>query len=264
MLEARGLIKHLGGRRVVDGVDLVCLPGQIHGLLGPNGAGKTTTLRMLYGFLTPDGGEIRFEGADVREDLEAAKRYIGVCTQDDTFDGDFTVEQNLLVAAEYFRPRPTGLRARVDHLLDRFELRPYARQRPETLSGGYRRRLMLARAIVHSPAPALPRRAHDRPRSPGPRRGVAAGRRAPGGRARDRPHHALHGRGGAAERRAHGAGPRAGRRPRHAQGRAGRLGRRARRGRAGRAPRPARPSRPGWRPAASASRPPCSATGTCR
>jgi lipooligosaccharide transport system ATP-binding protein len=84
MLEARGLIKHLGGRRVVDGVDLVCLPGQIHGLLGPNGAGKTTTLRMLYGFLTPDGGEIRFEGADVREDLEAAKRYIGVCTQDDS------------------------------------------------------------------------------------------------------------------------------------------------------------------------------------
>jgi lipooligosaccharide transport system ATP-binding protein len=106
---------------------------------------------MLYGFLTPDGGQIRFEGADVREDLEAAKRYIGVCTQDDTFDGDFTVEQNLLVAAEYFRPRPTGLRARVDHLLDRFELRPYARQRPETLSGGYRRRLMLARAVVHTP-----------------------------------------------------------------------------------------------------------------
>ena len=106
LLEARALIKHLGGRRVVDGVDLVCLPGQIHGLLGPNGAGKTTTLRMLYGFLTPDGGEIRFQGADVRGQLEAAKRYIGVCTQDDTFDGDFTVEQNLLVAAEYFRPRP--------------------------------------------------------------------------------------------------------------------------------------------------------------
>ena len=59
MLEAHGLIKHLGGRRVVDGVDLVCMPGEIHGLLGPNGAGKTTTLRMLYGFLTPDGGDIR-------------------------------------------------------------------------------------------------------------------------------------------------------------------------------------------------------------
>jgi lipooligosaccharide transport system ATP-binding protein len=151
MLEAHGLIKHLGGRRVVDGVDLVCMPGEIHGLLGPNGAGKTTTLRMLYGFLTPDGGDIRIEGVDTRDDLEAAKRFIGVCTQEDTFDGDFTVEQNLQIAAEYFRPPPTGLRARVDHLLDRFELRPFARQRPETLSGGFRRRLMLARAIVHSP-----------------------------------------------------------------------------------------------------------------
>ena len=151
MLEARALVKHLGGRLVVDGVDLVCLPGQIHGLLGPNGAGKTTTLRMLYGFLTPDAGEIRFEGTDVRRDLALAKRFIGVCTQEDTFDGDFTVEQNLLIAAEYFRPRPSALRERVAQLLARFELRPYARQKPETLSGGYRRRLMLARAIVHRP-----------------------------------------------------------------------------------------------------------------
>jgi lipooligosaccharide transport system ATP-binding protein len=151
MLEARGLVKHLGGRRVVDGIDLVCHPGQIHGLLGPNGAGKTTTLRMLYGFLTPDAGEILFDGADTRGNLSRAKRFIGVCTQDDTFDGDFTVEQNLLVAAEYFRPRPGALRERVAELLERFELRSYARQKPETLSGGYRRRLMLARAIVHRP-----------------------------------------------------------------------------------------------------------------
>ena len=151
MLEARGLVKHLGGRRVVDGIDLVCQPGQIHGLLGPNGAGKTTTLRMLYGFLTPDAGAILFEGADTRDDLTRAKRYIGVCTQDDTFDGDFTVEQNLFVAAEYFRPRPGALRERVAELLARFELDSYARQKPETLSGGYRRRLMLARAIVHRP-----------------------------------------------------------------------------------------------------------------
>src|SRR5262245_31539021 len=151
MLEARALVKHLGGRRVVDGVDLVCLPGQIHGLLGPNGAGKTTTLRMLYGFLTPDAGEIRFEGVEIRRDLRAAKRFIGVCTQDDTFDGDFTVEQNLLIAAEYFRPRPAALGERVQDLLDRFELRPHARQKPETLSGGFRRRLMIARSIVHRP-----------------------------------------------------------------------------------------------------------------
>jgi lipooligosaccharide transport system ATP-binding protein len=151
LLEARALVKHLGGRRVVDGVDLVCRPGEIHGLLGPNGAGKTTTLRMLYGFLTPDSGEIRFDGVDVHRDLAPAKRFIGVCTQDDTFDGDFTVEQNLLIAAEYFRPRPDALRERVTELLSGFELGQYARQKPETLSGGYRRRLMLAHAIVHRP-----------------------------------------------------------------------------------------------------------------
>ena len=151
LLEARGLVKDLGGRRVVDGVDLACQAGQIHGLLGPNGAGKTTTLRMLYGFLTPDAGEIVFEGQPLGRDVARAKRHIGVCTQEDTFDGDFTVAQNLEIVAEYFRPRPRGMRRRVEELLDRFDLRQYARHRPEALSGGFRRRLMLARAIVHDP-----------------------------------------------------------------------------------------------------------------
>jgi lipooligosaccharide transport system ATP-binding protein len=151
LLEARGLVKHLGGRRVVDGVDLDCHAGQVLGLLGPNGAGKTTTLRMLYGFLRPDAGHISVDGTEVGGDLARAKRHIGVCTQEDTFDGDFTIEQNLTVAASYFRPRPPALRARVRELLARFELGPYARQKPEALSGGFRRRLMIARAIVHQP-----------------------------------------------------------------------------------------------------------------
>jgi lipooligosaccharide transport system ATP-binding protein len=121
------------------------------GLLGPNGAGKTTTLRMLYGFLRPDDGRILVDGVELGRDLVRAKRSIGVCTQDDTFDGDFTVEQNLTVAAGYFRPRPSGLAGRVAELLERFDLAGYARQKPETLSGGYRRRLMIARALVHRP-----------------------------------------------------------------------------------------------------------------
>ena len=151
LLEARGLSKRLGGRLVVDGVDLVCQAGQVLGLLGPNGAGKTTTLRMLYGFLSADGGAIRFEGTDVARDMGRFKRQLGVCTQEDTFDGDFTVRENLATAASYFRPRPTDVRSRVDELLQRFALAPYAGDKPEALSGGFRRRLMIARALVHRP-----------------------------------------------------------------------------------------------------------------
>ncbi len=151
LLEARGLVKTLGGRRVVDGVEVSCAAGQVLGLLGPNGAGKTTTLRMLYGFLRPDAGTIRFDGVDVGGDVASIKRHLGVCTQDDTFDGDFTVEQNLWMAARYFRPRPPDVGVRVRALLDRFGLAPYAAARPETLSGGFRRRLMIARALVHRP-----------------------------------------------------------------------------------------------------------------
>jgi lipooligosaccharide transport system ATP-binding protein len=151
LVEARGLVKHLGGRRVVDGVDLVCHGGQILGLLGPNGAGKTTTLRMLYGFLRPDAGLIRVDGIELGRDLARAKRSIGVCTQDDTFDGDFTVQQNLAMAARYFRPRPADVARRVAELLARFDLARHARDKPEALSGGYRRRLMIARALVHRP-----------------------------------------------------------------------------------------------------------------
>jgi ABC-type multidrug transport system ATPase subunit len=151
LLDARGLVKHLGGRRVVDGVDLACESAQIVGLLGPNGAGKTTTLRMLYGFLRPDAGSIHVNGVELGRDLVRAKRAIGVCTQDDTFDGDFTVEQNLSIAAHYFRPRPTDHGRRMAELMERFDLVGYARDKPETLSGGYRRRLMIARALVHRP-----------------------------------------------------------------------------------------------------------------
>jgi lipooligosaccharide transport system ATP-binding protein len=151
LLEARDLVKHLGGRRVVDGVSLVCPAGQILGLLGPNGAGKTTTLRMLYGFLRPEAGRILIDGDALGDDLARAKRHIGVCTQDDTFDGDFSVEQNLAIAASYFRPRPAHLGQRVGELLERFDLRRFARDKPETLSGGFRRRLMIARALVHRP-----------------------------------------------------------------------------------------------------------------
>jgi lipooligosaccharide transport system ATP-binding protein len=151
LLKVSGLKKSLGGKLIVDGVDLVCHAGEVIGLLGPNGAGKTTTLRMCYGFLQPDAGIISIAGYDLIQEGNAARRALGVCTQDDTFDSDFTVRGNLEQTARYYKPSIQNLDQRIETLLAQFGLLEFANQKPETLSGGYRRRLMIARAVVHSP-----------------------------------------------------------------------------------------------------------------
>jgi lipooligosaccharide transport system ATP-binding protein len=151
LLDAVGLTKRYGGHTVVDGLDLRCDSGTILGLLGPNGAGKTTALRMLYGFIEPDAGMIRYDGRDFRAYRTELKRIIGVCTQDDTLDYDFSVRQNLAVYAGYFRPPVPRPRERVEELLVRFGLDAYGDHTPNALSGGYKRRLLIARSVIHSP-----------------------------------------------------------------------------------------------------------------
>ncbi len=151
LLEARGLEKRLGGVAVVDGVDLSCAAGEVLGLLGPNGAGKTTALRMCYGFLRPDRGSVRIAGHDLAAAPDEARLRLGVCTQDDTFDPDFSVRGNLLQTGRYYRPRIEGLGARVEELLERFGLLEHATKAPEALSGGLKRRLLIARSVLHRP-----------------------------------------------------------------------------------------------------------------
>lgn len=151
LLEAVGLVKSLGGKPIVHGIDLRCKGGEVLGLLGPNGAGKTTSLRMCYGYLRADRGTIRIAGYDLQHQPDEARRQLGVCTQDDTFDADFSVKGNLEQTGRYYRPRPDRLKERIEALLDQFGLREFADQKPETLSGGYKRRLMIARAVVHEP-----------------------------------------------------------------------------------------------------------------
>ncbi|HJK97017.1 MAG TPA: ABC transporter ATP-binding protein [Polyangiaceae bacterium LLY-WYZ-14_1] len=150
-LDARGLTKSYGGRRVVDDLDVDCPRGSVLGLLGPNGAGKTTAIRLLYGLIPADAGSVRYGDRELARDRDAIRRIVGVTTQEDTLDYDFTVRQNLVVYAGYFKPVDPDLPARVDELLDRFGLREYADFTPYQLSGGYKRRLMIARSVVHRP-----------------------------------------------------------------------------------------------------------------
>src|SRR4051812_16009314 len=150
-LKVRGLRKSYGAQEVVSGLDLEVAPGECFGLLGPNGAGKTTTLRLCLGLSRPDGGEIEVLGEPVPARAREARARIGVVPQFDNLDPDFTVEENLLVFGRYFSMPAAAARAKVPALLDFAGLAGRGNARISALSGGMKRRLTLARALVNDP-----------------------------------------------------------------------------------------------------------------
>ncbi|MFN3750085.1 MAG: ATP-binding cassette domain-containing protein [Thiobacillus sp.] len=151
MLRVRGLTKKYGNTDVVCGVDLTVRRGECFGLLGPNGAGKTTTLRLLLGLIEPDAGSIDLAGLPVPARAREARMKIGVVPQMDNLDPDFTVEENLVAYGRYFGLDRAAITARVPQLLEFAGLAHKADAQITQLSGGMKRRLTLARALVHDP-----------------------------------------------------------------------------------------------------------------
>jgi len=152
IVEARALVKRYEARAVVDGVSFAVAPGECLGLLGPNGAGKTTTIRMVTCFSPPSDGTLRVLGLPVDPaHHRAIKARLGIVQQEESLDPDLTVEKNLTVFARYFGlSRAEGAR-RAEELIRFAALEERRDARIRTLSGGMKRRLMLARALVNDP-----------------------------------------------------------------------------------------------------------------
>jgi lipooligosaccharide transport system ATP-binding protein len=151
MLSLRGVRKFYGTREVVCGVDLELSAGECFGLLGPNGAGKTTTLRLALGLSEPDAGSIRLLDYEIPQRAREARVRVGVLPQIDNLDPDFTVFENLLVYGRYFGLPDAWIASRIPELLQFAGLEGRASSRIQTLSGGMKRRLSLARALISDP-----------------------------------------------------------------------------------------------------------------
>ena len=150
-IQARDLVKTYSGMEAVRGVSFEVAPGEVVGFLGPNGAGKTTTVRMVSCFLPPTSGSAQVFGIDVRDRPREVKAMLGICPQEDNLDPDFDVLKNLLVYGRYFGLPGREIRKRAEELLELVQLSDRKRAAIAELSGGMKRRLILARALLNNP-----------------------------------------------------------------------------------------------------------------
>jgi ABC-2 type transport system ATP-binding protein len=150
-LRVRKLGKRYGDFVAVDGISLEVAAGDFFGFLGPNGAGKTTTINAIVGLAQITSGTIQVFGYDVEREWRAARREIGLAPQEYNFDRYLSIRDVLIFQAGYYGLRPREVRGRADELLERFGLSSKANQTYVKLSGGMKRRLSLARALIHSP-----------------------------------------------------------------------------------------------------------------
>jgi lipooligosaccharide transport system ATP-binding protein len=156
MIRARDLRKSFGDRsgetvEAVKGISLDVRRGEAFGFLGPNGAGKSSTMRMIAAVSPVSGGELRILGMDPATDGPAIRARIGVCPQDDTLDTELNVFDNLYIYGRYFGIPKSEVRARADELLEFVQLSEKRGAKVESLSGGMKRRLTIARSLINRP-----------------------------------------------------------------------------------------------------------------
>ncbi|WP_091559837.1 ABC transporter ATP-binding protein [Micromonospora pattaloongensis] len=151
LIHARGLRKRFGEFTAVDGIDVDVPRGEAFGFLGPNGAGKSSTMRMIACVSAPSAGTLRILGMDPLRQGPAIRARLGVCPQLDNLDPELTVRENLTTYARYFRIPRRVARERADELLEFVQLTDRAGSKVEPLSGGMKRRLTIARALVNEP-----------------------------------------------------------------------------------------------------------------
>jgi ABC-2 type transport system ATP-binding protein len=150
-IEVTDLVKSYGDVEAVRGVSLAVPRGEVFGFLGPNGAGKSTTINMLCTLTRPTSGSARVSGFDVVTQRDDVRRHIGLVFQDPTLDGYLTAEQNLRLHAELYGIDPSVIEARMGQMLEMVDLADRRSQPVMTFSGGMRRRLEIARGLMHSP-----------------------------------------------------------------------------------------------------------------
>src|SRR5436853_3920288 len=150
-IKLRGFVKRFGSLTAVDGLDLEVPFGTCVGLLGPNGAGKSTTMKALTAQVIPDEGELEVLGYQLPEDSKQARAAMGVVPQLDNLDVALTVEQNLLVFAYLYRLPARERKPAIERALEIANLADRRDAKVDQLSGGMRRRLLIARALIHQP-----------------------------------------------------------------------------------------------------------------
>lgn len=152
IIQAEGLFKRYSKLTAVDGISFQVKGGEMFGFLGPNGAGKTTTMKMIQCVSPKTSGKLEVFGMDVSAHQREIKKYMGIVPQENNLDPDFTVYENLRNYSRYFDIPPIEADKRIEELLDFVQLRDKKNSMPESLSGGMKRRLVLARALLNKPS----------------------------------------------------------------------------------------------------------------